>query len=133
MPHSVSQRRRRRKSYVIFKWLAITGVTFGILCAIGVGLLYFKIKPELPDVNVLREVQLQMPLRIYTEDGLLISEYGEKRREPIQISAVPQHLKDAIIAAEDKRFYVHPGVDYQRKPIFEKPKKFFCHSKSNLN
>ncbi len=126
MPHSSSHRRPRRKSYVrssrrkkrgiwvsIFKWLAITGVTFGILCAIGVSLLYYKMKPDLPDVNVLRDVQLQMPLRIYTEDGLLISEYGEKRREPIQISAVPQHLKDAIIAAEDKRFYVHPGVDYQ--------------------
>jgi len=126
MPHSSTHRRRRRKSSVryqrppkrglwvsIFKWLAISGVTFGILCAIGVGLLYFKIKPDLPDVNVLREVQLQMPLRIYTEDGLLISEYGEKRREPVQISAVPQDLKNAIIASEDARFYKHPGVDYQ--------------------
>lgn len=126
MPYSSSNRRRRRKSSVhsrepqkrglwvsIFKWLAITGVTAGILCAIGIGLLYFKIKPDLPDVNVLREVQLQMPLRIYTEDGLLISEYGEKRREPVQISAVPQDLKNAIIAAEDARFYKHPGVDYQ--------------------
>ena len=126
MPHSSSNRRRRRKSSVrnsrpqkrglwvsIFKWLAISGVTFGILCAIGVGLLYYKMKPDFPDVNVLREVQLQMPLRIYTEDGLLISEYGEKRREPVQISAVPQDLKNAIIASEDARFYKHPGVDYQ--------------------
>ena len=126
MPHSSSHRRPRRKSYVrssrsktrgiwvsIFKWLAITGVSFGILCAIGVTLLYYQMKPDLPDVNVLRDVQLQMPLRIYTEDGLLISEYGEKRREPVQISAVPKYLTDAIVAAEDKRFYVHPGVDYQ--------------------
>ena len=126
MPHSSSHRRRKRKSNVrssrpkkrglwlsIFKWLAITGITFGILCAIGVGLLYYKMKPDFPDVNVLREVQLQLPLRIYTEDSLLIAEYGEKRREPIQISAVPQHLKNAIIAAEDARFYKHPGVDYQ--------------------
>ena len=126
MPHSSSHRRTRRKSRVrssrpkkrglwisIFKWLAITGFTLGILCAIGVGLLYYKIKPDLPDVNVLREVKLQMPLRIYTEDSQLIAEYGEKRREPIQISAVPQHLKNAIIASEDARFYKHPGVDYQ--------------------
>lgn len=126
MPQTTSHRRSRRKSHVrssrpkkrglwisIFKWLAITGITFGILCAIGVGLLYFKIKPELPDVNVLREVKLQMPLRIYTEDSLLIAEYGEKRREPIEISEVPQHLKNAIIASEDARFYKHPGVDYQ--------------------
>ncbi|MCL4128869.1 UNVERIFIED_CONTAM: hypothetical protein GTU68_039664 [Idotea baltica] len=70
-------------------------------------------KPDLPDVSTLREVRLSMPLRIYTEDGLLISEYGEERREPIPIAQAPQHLKDAIIAAEDKRFYVHPGVDYQ--------------------
>jgi len=62
---------------------------------------------------VLREVQLQMPLRIYTEDALLIAEYGEKRREPVQIAQVPQDLKNAIIAAEDARFYKHPGVDYQ--------------------
>lgn len=126
MPEISSPRRRKRTSKVrsngpkkrglwlsVFKWLAISGITLGILCAIGVGLLYFKIKPELPDVQVLREVQLQMPLRIFTEDSRLIAEYGEKRREPVQISAVPQHLKNAILAAEDARFYKHPGVDYQ--------------------
>jgi len=126
MPQSSSHQQRRRSSQVrssrrqkrslwvsLFKWLAISGITLGILCAIGVGLLYYKVKPELPDVSQLREVQLQMPLRIYTEDGQLIAEYGEKRREPVQISAVPEDLKNAIIASEDARFYKHPGVDYQ--------------------
>jgi penicillin-binding protein 1A len=109
-----SNRRRKRSLWVsLFKWLAISGITLGIFCAIGVGLLYYKVKPDLPDVSQLREVQLQMPLRIYTEDGQLIAEYGEKRREPVQISAVPDDLKNAIIASEDARFYKHPGVDYQ--------------------
>ena len=78
--------------------------------AIGVGYLYYKIAPDLPDVEQLREVQLQIPLRIYTAEGDLIAEYGEQRREPVQISEVPDSLKNAIIAAEDKRFYDHPGV-----------------------
>jgi len=54
-----------------------------------------------------------MPLRIYTAEGDLIAEYGEKRREPVQISEVPESLKNAIIAAEDQHFYSHPGVAWQ--------------------
>ena len=126
MPRSPSSRRRasRRRTdsrpaapggfwRSAFKWLAISGVALALLVAGTFGFLYYKIAPDLPDVQTLREVQLQMPLRIYTEEGELIAEYGEKRREPVQISAVPQSLVDAIIAAEDKRFYDHPGVDWQ--------------------
>ncbi len=126
MPQSSSRRHSRRRSHVrrrsqrrtswprfLFKWLAISGLVSGIFLAIGIGYLYFKISPELPEVESLRNVQLQMPLRIYTADGDLIAEYGEKRREPIMISEVPESLKNAIIASEDKRFYEHPGVDYQ--------------------
>lgn len=97
----------------LFKWLAITGVSLALLVAIGVGYLYYTIVPTLPDVQQLREVQLQMPLRIYTAEGDLIAEYGEKRREPVMISEVPQSLKDAIVAAEDQHFYSHPGVAWQ--------------------
>jgi len=88
-------------------------VVTGLLLAVGVGYLYLKISPTLPDVQQLREVQLQMPLRIFTSEGDLIAEYGEKRREPVQISAVPDSLKNAIIAAEDQHFYSHPGVAWQ--------------------
>jgi len=108
-----SARKKRGWMGFLFKWLAISAVLGALLVAIGVGFLYYKISPELPDVESLSDVQLQMPLRIYTADGDLITEYGEKRREPVLISAVPDNLKNAIIAAEDKRFYKHPGVDYQ--------------------
>lgn len=97
----------------IIRWLVFAGVVAGLLVAIGVGYLYFTISPTLPDVQQLREVQLQMPLRIFTADGDLIAEYGEKRREPVMISEVPDSLKNAIIAAEDQHFYSHPGVAWQ--------------------
>ena len=79
----------------------------------GIGYLYYTIAPTLPDVEQLREVQLQMPLRIFTAEGDLIAEYGEKRREPVMISEVPLSLKNSIIAAEDQTFYTHPGVAWQ--------------------
>lgn len=133
MPYSNNSRRRRRRTHRsgesssgasagvakrswlsrLFKWLAISGAVVGLLVAMGVGYLYYTIAPDLPDVQLLREAQLQMPLRIYTADGDLIAEYGEKRREPVQISQVPDSLKNAIIAAEDQTFYSHPGVAWQ--------------------
>jgi penicillin-binding protein 1A len=54
-----------------------------------------------------------VPLRVYTQDGKLISVFGEKRRIPVRIDEMPVHLKNAFIAGEDARFHVHPGVDYQ--------------------
>ncbi|MBX2879772.1 MAG: penicillin-binding protein 1A [Granulosicoccus sp.] len=112
----VSTRQRSRRSAWLFttvKWLTGAGLLVALLLALVVGYLYYTIAPGLPDVEQLREVQLQMPLRIYTAEGDLIAEYGEKRREPVQISQVPQSLKDAIIAAEDQHFYSHPGVAWQ--------------------
>jgi len=106
---------KRKKGWFafVFKWLTICGVSLSIIGAMLMGYLYFTIAPDLPDVQQLREVQLQMPLRVYTAEGNLIAEYGEKRREPVQISQVPDSLKNAIIAAEDQHFYSHPGVAWQ--------------------
>ena len=69
--------------------------------------------PDLPDIDALKDVRMQVPLRIYTHDGSLLAEYGEKRRIPVHIENVPKQLVHAFIAAEDDRFYTHPGVDWQ--------------------
>ncbi len=74
---------------------------------------YLIVSKDLPDVETLRDIQLQVPLRVYTSDGKLISVFGEKRRIPVQIEEMPVYLKNAFIAGEDARFRVHPGVDYQ--------------------
>jgi penicillin-binding protein 1A len=75
--------------------------------------LYVKIEPQLPSIELLKDVQLQVPLRIYTSDRKLMAEFGEKRRTPVRIENVPPALIQAFLAAEDDRFFEHPGVDIQ--------------------
>ncbi|BBB24896.1 penicillin-binding protein 1A [Amphritea japonica] len=72
---------------------------------------YFYYAPKLPDVETLREVQLQTPLRVYSEDDKLISEFGEKRRTPINFEEIPQTYINALLAAEDRNFFEHIGID----------------------
>ncbi len=74
---------------------------------------YYYVAPELPGVESLKDIQLQVPLRIYTRDGRLMAEYGEQRRIPLGFSEFPDQVIHAFLAAEDDRFYDHPGVDYQ--------------------
>ncbi len=84
-----------------------------VLGSITLIVTYLVVIKDLPDVEVLRDIQLQVPLRIYTKDGKLCSVFGEKRRIPVNIDEIPEHLKNAFIAGEDARFHNHPGVDYQ--------------------
>jgi len=84
-----------------------------VLGVITVIVTYLIVAKDLPDVETLRDVQLQVPLRVYTQDGKLISVFGEKRRIPVKINEMPAHLTNAFIAGEDARFRIHPGVDYQ--------------------
>lgn len=69
-------------------------------------------EPTLPAVSTLRELKLQVPLRVYSRDGKLIGEYGAERRAPLTYEQLPPRLVDAFLAAEDDRFFEHPGVDW---------------------
>lgn len=88
--------------------LAILGSVLGLAAITGI---YFYIKPELPSVSVLKDVRLQTPMKIYTQDGKLISQFGVKRRIPLELEQVPEKLIQAVLATEDSRFYEHPGID----------------------
>ena len=72
---------------------------------------YLYLSPSLPSVETLRDARLQTPLRVYSQDGLLMAEFGEMRRTPIRFEDTPEHMIKAFMAAEDDRFYSHPGVD----------------------
>lgn len=72
---------------------------------------YFYIKNKLPDVEVLKDIHLQVPMKVYTSDNKLIGEFGEVRRIPISLSEVPPLLIKAVLSTEDARFYEHSGVD----------------------
>ena len=88
--------------------LILLGAVLGGATLVGI---YFYIKPELPSVTVLKDVRLQTPMRIYTQDGKLISQYGVKRRIPVKLENVPVELIQAVLATEDSRFYEHHGID----------------------
>ena len=89
-------------------------VLFGLFVAAMVLLLgaYLYVAPELPSVADLKNIQLQTPLRIYTRNGRLINEFGEKRRLPVAMTQVSPLMINAFLAAEDDRFFEHLGVDY---------------------
>ncbi|MDP9013082.1 MAG: penicillin-binding protein 1A [Pseudomonadota bacterium] len=82
-------------------------IAFANVCA------YVYLKPALPDVSSLRDVQLQVPLRVYTRDGRLIASIGDQRRIPVRYDQLPKRLIQAFLATEDDRFFQHHGVDWQ--------------------
>ena len=95
--------------------LGLTGIAacFALVATGGVVGAHYYLAPSLPEAQELREVRLQVPLRVYSRDGRLIAQMGEKRRIPVLFEAIPESLVQAFLAAEDDRFFDHPGVDYQ--------------------
>ncbi|HHJ14041.1 MAG TPA: penicillin-binding protein 1A [Gammaproteobacteria bacterium] len=88
-------------------------LVFALAGAIVTAAAYFYIAPQLPPIEHLREVRLQVPLRVYTADGELMAEFGEQHRQPVAYQDLPETVIQAILATEDDRFFEHPGVDYQ--------------------
>lgn len=100
----------RKKAFlfvVLFLAILAAGVIF---FAFG---FYQRLAAELPDVKSLHNVQYQIPLSVYSQDGLLMAQFGEKRRAPIAINEAPALLISAFLAAEDEDFFKHPGIDYK--------------------
>ena len=88
-------------------WLIAAGIGSTLIVLAGV---HLYLSPTLPSVDTLRDVRLQTPLRIYSYDGQLIGEIGEKRRTPVTYQSIPQGYIDALLSAEDDQFYSHNGV-----------------------
>lgn len=105
-------RQRPSRWPVLFRYLAVLSAAAMVGVVMVVCAAYLYLAPLLPSAETYRDVQLETPLRIYTRDGLLIDEIGN-RRDPVEYEDIPQVLIDALIATEDARFYSHPGVDFQ--------------------
>lgn len=95
-----------------FRLLSLLFTLF-FIGVLSIAAIYFMLAPNLPDAEELRKVKLQIPMRIYSSEGLMMAEFGEKRRIPAEFESIPSQLIDAFLAAEDDRFFQHPGVDYQ--------------------
>jgi len=118
------KRRRSGKDWVadlstrkLAAGLLVTAVTMASaligLVVLGFAGAYQFLEPEIPDAAELRDVRTQLPLAVLSRDGKLIAQIGEQRRIPVSWEEIPPLLVDAFLAAEDDRFYVHPGVDWQ--------------------
>ncbi len=95
--------------WFLFPIMVVVGLA--VMAFALAGIVFVLAYPQLPSVEALTDYRPKIPLRIFTADGHLIGEFGEERRDFVHIQDVPMVMKHAILAAEDERFYQHPGID----------------------
>jgi penicillin-binding protein 1A len=98
-----------------FRFVALIAGSVMLVTLLGAYALacsYVYLAPSLPSVDSMRNVELQVPLRVYTRSGALIAQIGEQRRIPVTYDQIPELVKHAFLAAEDERFFEHHGIDY---------------------
>jgi penicillin-binding protein 1A len=95
--------------WILYPFIVIAGLALMALAVVAIVLVLTY--PNLPSLEVLTDYRPKIPLRVYTADGHLIGEFGEERRSIVRIADVPPAMKQAILAAEDERFYQHGGID----------------------
>ncbi len=101
--------------YVMHRLVKISFFSGVFLCLAAIILIiftYIVLKPDLPKINLVDESELQMPLKVYTKDGILIGEYGEIKRRTTNYQDIPENIKNAFLAAEDDNFFNHQGISY---------------------
>jgi len=101
-----------RRPSRIFKFILYTFLSGTFLILLAIATSYIYISPNLPSTSDLRDIRLQVPLRVYTQDRKLIAEFGKMKRTPLRFHETPDMMIKALLAAEDDRFFQHPGVDY---------------------
>ncbi|MFT6986347.1 MAG: penicillin-binding protein 1A [Psychromonas sp.] len=98
----------------MIKWIKRIFLASIIIGLAGIGTIitiYYQVKTDLPDVASIKDIRLQVPMKVFSIDGELISQFGEKRRIPLTIEEIPEKLIQAFIATEDSRYYQHYGID----------------------
>lgn len=102
---------KRASFWSVLRWtvgVCAAGAASGVLLCVFV---FAYIYQQLPPIDALTDYRPKVPLRVWSADGKLIGEFGEERRDFVKIADVPQHVKDAILSAEDDGFYEHPGIE----------------------
>ena len=95
----------------LLRWFLLGAVALCLIGLLVLGILVYVVSARLPDVQSLRDTELQEPMYVYAADGRLMGLFGEMRRYPVDIAQVPTRVKQAFLAAEDANFYEHHGID----------------------
>jgi penicillin-binding protein 1A len=102
-----------KRNYIRIIGLAAASVTLvTVLTAYSLACVFVFLEPALPSVAEMRNVEFQVPLRVYTRSGALMAQIGEQRRTPVAYEQIPEVVRQAFLAAEDDRFFQHHGIDY---------------------
>jgi penicillin-binding protein 1A len=94
----------------LINWAFLAALIATLVSIFTIGVGYIVIKPSLPEINLVDEDVLQIPLKILTSDGVLIGEFGDQKRRTIEYQQIPKNLKNAFLAAEDDQFFEHNGI-----------------------
>ena len=94
----------------LINWTLLAALIGTLVSIFTIGIGYLLIKPSLPEINLVDEDVLQIPLKVLTSDGILIGEFGDQKRRTIEYKEIPQNLKNAFLAAEDDQFFEHGGI-----------------------
>lgn len=98
-------------AYKLLKITLILTLIGALIAITAIAGAYWYVKSDLPPTESLREIELQVPLRVYSRDGKFIAQFGEKKRIPVALKDTPKQLIGAFLAAEDDKFFQHPGID----------------------
>ncbi|MDD5035396.1 MAG: penicillin-binding protein 1A [Methylococcaceae bacterium] len=121
----MARSQKKHKPVSLFRRLTLLMLSLllsvAMLGGMGAYALYRYLEPQLPDIDLLLDARYQIPMSVYSKDGRLIGQFGEKKRNPVGIADIPRQTLQAFLAAEDDRFFEHPGVDYQGllRAVFE--------------
>ena len=106
-------RKKPRPLLRVLRWVLLACIALALVAAAAGAFVYYTVSSKLPEVQSLRDVEMQEPMYVYARDGKLMALFGEMRRYPVKIEDVPERLRQAFLATEDARFYEHGGVDYR--------------------
>jgi len=102
------------KAYLqILLTILATGIGLALIVFALLTGAYYYVAPGVPQAAELRNIAIQVPLQVYSRDGRLIAEYGERKRTPVEYADIPPLLVKAVLATEDEHFFEHPGIDYR--------------------
>ncbi|MET0290724.1 MAG: PBP1A family penicillin-binding protein [Steroidobacteraceae bacterium] len=103
----------KRSSFALLRYTVVALLGVAWIAVVGVAGAYVYLAESLPSSESMKRVELQVPMRIYTRSGQLIAQIGEQRRIPVTYDEIPELVRQAVLAAEDDRFFSHHGVDWE--------------------